>query len=276
MTKVTVSEHGMPMIGLGTFGKQGNVGVDAMLAALDIGYRHIDTAQDYSGNEKDVGEAVVRSRLPREKLHITTKIAHRNLDPAELRTSVKASLDTLQLDYVDLLLIHWPSKDNAVPMSSYLEGLAQCRIDGLAKTIGVSNFTVAQLEQAVGVLGPGALVANQVEVHPFLQNRKVRDAGKRLGLTTVAYMPIAGGAVFGDETILRIAGAHNASPSQISIAWLLHHGVAAIPSSKSSEHLVDNLAAANIKLSSHDVAEIDALDRGQRIINPATISPQWD
>jgi 2,5-diketo-D-gluconate reductase B len=276
MTKVPVSAHGMPMIGLGTFGKQGNVGVDTMLAALEIGYRHIDTAQDYGGNEKDVGAALIRSGLPRQQVHVTTKIAHRNLGRADLRPSVEASLATLQMDYVDLLLIHWPSKDDAVPMSSYLEGLAQCRADGLARTIGVSNFTIAQLEHAIAVLGAGALVANQVEVHPFLQNRKLRAACTRLGITSVGYMPVAGGAVSNDETIVKIAARHNASPSQIAIAWLLHNDVAAIPSSRSPDHLAANLAAANIALSPQEVAAIDALDRGQRIIDPTTIAPHWD
>jgi 2,5-diketo-D-gluconate reductase B len=276
MTTVPVSALGMPMIGLGTFGKQGSVGLEAMLTALEIGYRHIDTAQDYAGNEKDVGEALVRSGLPRDQVHITTKVAHRNLGKAEFLPSVRASLQGLQMDYVDLLLIHWPSKDDAVPMADYLEPLARCRADGLARTIGVSNFTVTQLDHAVDVLGAGALAANQVEVHPFLQNRKVRAACERLGMTTIGYMPVAGGAVFADETIAEIAAHHGASPSQIAIAWLLHNGVAAIPSSRSAKHLADNLAAADISLSPHDAAAIDALDRGQRIIDPPTIAPRWD
>lgn len=276
MTNVPMSQHGMPMIGLGTFGKQGNIGVDAMLAALEAGYRHIDTAQDYGGNEKDVGAAVARSGLPRQQLHITTKIAHRNLGADALRASVEASLEALQLDYVDLLLIHWPSKDDLIPMASYLQGLAQCQADGLARTIGVSNFTVAQLDHAIAVLGAGALAANQVEIHPFLQNRQVRAACERLGVTPVGYMPVAGGAVAADETIGKIAARHNASASQIAIAWLLQSGVAAIPSSRSPQHLIDNLAAATIELSPSDLVALDALDRGQRIIDPASIAPQWD
>jgi 2,5-diketo-D-gluconate reductase B len=276
MPAIPVSNSGMPMIGLGTFGKKGNIGIEAMVTALDLGYRHIDTAQDYGGNEREVGEALVRSGLPREQVHITTKIARRNLFSEHLRQSVEASLQTLQVDYVDLLLIHWPNVDGSIPMTSYLDGLAQCQVDGLAKTIGVSNFTASQLEAAVEVLGRGVLAVNQVELHPFLQNRRVRATCERLAMTPVAYMPIAGGAVFESSTLLDIAAQYNASPSQIAISWLLHKGVGAIPSSTSKQHLADNLDAAGINLSTDDLELIDGLDRHQRIINPAAMAPYWD
>lgn len=265
----------MPMIGLGTMSKQGALGSSEMLAALRLGYRHIDTAQGY-GNEEDVGRAVAESEVPREDIHITTKIAYENLTGSQVRESLRQSLSKLGSRYVDLTLIHWPGPPGAVPMAGYLEELAGCQEDGMTRAIGVSNFSCALLDAAVDVLGEGVIRNNQVEVHPFLQNRRVRAKCNDLGILVTGYMPVAGGEVMDDDTLKGIAARRGVSPSQIAVAWLLGHGVAAIPSSRQAPHLAENVKAGEIKLDADEMSAIDALDRGYRIINPISIAPVWD
>jgi 2,5-diketo-D-gluconate reductase B len=262
-----LDQNQIPMMGLGTFGRTGKEGLEAILSGVEIGYRHLDTAQSYD-TEQVVGEAVRRCGLSRDSLFITTKVAYDNLFPDRFIPSLEASRDTLQVERIDLTLVHWPRREEDLPFSRYMEALAQARDRGLTSLIGVSNFTISHLRLAWEILGPDAIVNNQIEVHPFLQNRKVAALCADAGILVTAYVPLAKGKVSTDPVLAEIAQRHGALPSQIALAWLLHRGIAVIPASSKRENMKSNFDAAAIKLSDEDVAEIDALDRGERIIVP--------
>ena len=264
----------IPSLGLGTFGRTGSEGLDALLAALEVGYRHIDTAQSY-GTEENVGEAVRRSGLPREDIFITTKVADTNLAKSDFMPSVEKSLETLGVDHIDLLLIHWPSHQDAVPFEDYMTALAEAKSRGHARRIGVSNYPVADLERTKALLGPGEISTNQVEVHPYLQSSKLAAYARAEGLPLTAYMPLAKGKVSEDATLNAIAAKHGVTAAAVSLAFLLQEGHVAIPSSSNRGRLVENFAALGVSLSAEEMASIRALDRGTRIIDPDK-APAWD
>ena len=264
----------IPRLGLGTFGRTGEDGQRAIETALELGYRHLDTAQTYD-TEENVGRAIDASRLPRAELFVTTKIADFNLARDRLLPSLRESLDRLALDQADLTLIHWPSHRDAVPFAEYMEELARARELGLARLIGVSNFTISLTDKAVALLGPGAIATNQVELHPYLQNRKLRARCEANGIAVTAYMPLAKGRVTHEPAIRAIAAHHDTSPAAVTLAWLLHQGIIVIPASGRREHMAANLDALSLDLSAEEAATIAALDRGDRMINPAK-SPDWD
>lgn len=264
----------IPNPGFGTFRLEGEVLKESVKSALAAGYRHVDTAQFY-GNEAEVGEALRESDIPREEIFLTTKVWHDRLRPSDLEASVDESLDRLDTPYVDLLLIHWPSPDGEVQMDDYLNALKSLQDAGKAKHIGVSNFTRAQIDQAVDILGEGSLLTNQVEVHPYLQNRELVAHCQERGIEVTAYMPLAVGKVMQDETLKAIATEHDANPAQIALAWIKARGLVTIPSSTKAEHIRSNLAAFDITLSEEEMARIAELDRGERIANP-DFAPAWD
>lgn len=264
----------IPPMGLGTWGRRGREGEEAILAAIGLGYRHLDTAQSY-GTEESVGPAVERSGLTREAVFVTTKIAQANLTRDRLRPSLRESLDRLRMDRVDLTLIHWPSPGDEVPLAEYLEELARAKSEGLTRLIGVSNFTIALLEKAEAILGPGAIACNQVEVHPFLQNRALRAYCASQGITVTAYSPLAKGKVAEDPVLIRIAERHGVIASQAGLAYLLQRGLVVIPASGDPGRLRSNFEAQNVRLSQDELKAIDALDRGERLIAPAN-GPAWD
>lgn len=264
----------IPRLGLGTFGRTGEAGITAIQRALELGYRHLDTAQSYD-TEASVRAAIARSGLPREKVFITTKVADVNLGPADFMPSVEASLRTLGTDQIDLLLIHWPRREEEVPLASYMEALAEVQAAGKARFIGVSNFTIALLERCETLLGAGALATNQVELHPYAQNRALRDFARDRNLLLTAYMPLANGLAFGDPQLVEIAYGHGVAPGAIVLAWLLQHGIAAIPAASSATHLASNRDALSVTLSGAEMASIDKLDRRERIVNPEK-APIWD
>ncbi|MEQ6917527.1 2,5-didehydrogluconate reductase DkgB [Halomonas aquatica] len=264
----------LPNPGLGTFRLKGDTLKQVIHDALAMGYRHIDTAQMYE-NEQDVGAAIAESDVPRESLFLTTKVWHDRLEPASLKASVQESLDRLGTDYVDLLLIHWPSPEDEVPMADYLNALREVQQAGQARHIGVSNFTIAQVDQALDILGPEALLTNQVEVHPFLQNRDVVAHCHSRGLTVTGYMPLAVGKVMEDATLKHIAEDHGVTPAQVALAWTRARGVVTIPSSTRRDHLAGNLSALDLTLSEDELEAIAALERGERIANPG-FAPDWD
>lgn len=264
----------MPNPGFGTFRLEGETLKRSLQTALEIGYRHIDTAQVY-GNEAEVGAAIADSGVSRDELFLTTKVWHENLPPEAFRASVDASLARLGTDHVDLLLIHWPSPGDEVPMADYLTALRQVQLAGKATHIGVSNFTRAQIDRAVEILGPGALLTNQIEVHPFLQNRALIEHCRAHDILVTAFMPLAVGKVMADATLKRIAETHDASPAQVALAWLKGQGIVTFPSSTRPEHIRGNLAAFSLTLSEQEMATIDRLDRGERIADP-DFAPAWD
>jgi 2,5-diketo-D-gluconate reductase B len=271
---VNVRDARIPPLGLGTWLRTGEDGYRAIVAGLELGYRHLDTAQTY-GTEAAIGRALRASGLRREDLFITTKVGDANLARQDFLPSLRQSLDRLNVDAVDLTLIHWPSYRDMVPLSSYMEDLAQAKSLGMTRLIGVSNFPCALLDRAVEVVGAGELVTNQVELHPYLQNRLVRACAARHGMTTTAYMPLAGGRVVHDPVLAHIGARHGESAAVVAVAWLLRHGLVAIPASSRIDHLKANLRARHLDLSDHELDGIDALDRGLRLVNP-TKAPAWD
>lgn len=264
----------IPAIGLGTFRLKDQQVIDSVTTGLELGYRHIDTAQIY-GNEAEVGKAIADSGVARDTLFVTTKIWTENLGRDKLIPSLKESLAKLRMDRVDLTLIHWPAPGDAIPVSAYMEALMDAKAQGLTRAIGVSNFTIAHLKQAIDAVGAAEIATQQIEVHPFLQNRRLAEFTRSQGIHLTAYMPLAYGKVMEDAVLQRIGEAHGVSPAQVSLAWLLQQGYAIIPSSTRRANLESNLRAADIALSATEMDAIAALDRHERLANP-DFAPQWD
>jgi 2,5-diketo-D-gluconate reductase B len=257
-----------PAIGLGTWRLEDVVA--NVRHALDVGYRHIDTAQMY-GNEAEVGEAVAASDVPRDQLLITTEIWRDHAAAADVTRSTEESLRRL-LDHVDLLLLHWPS-DDVAPLEETLTAMDGLRQRGLTRHIGVSNFPADRLREATQ-LAP--VVADQVEHHPYLSVDAIREVATAHDQVVTAYSPIARGAVATDPVIEEVAAAHDATPAQVTLAWLLAQpNTAAIPKSSTSERITENLAAEDLTLTDDERARIDGLARGERQIDPS-FAPAWD
>ncbi|MGK5077004.1 2,5-didehydrogluconate reductase DkgB [Janthinobacterium sp. HLX7-2] len=272
----TNTQHtAIPDIGLGTFRLQGQVVIDSVTTGLDVGYRHIDTAQIY-GNEAEVGQALAASAVKRDDLFVTTKIWIENLQRDKLIFSLKGSLHKLRLEQLDLTLIHWPSPQDAIPVAEYMAALAEAKAQGLTAAIGVSNFTNAQLQQAIDMVGAAQIATQQVEIHPFLQNRKVIDFVRSQGIHITAYMPLAYGKVVVDPVIVAIAAQYGVTPAQVALSWSLQQGFAVIPSSTKRANQEANLHFKRITLSPDDMAQMATLERGERLANPDGLAPQWD
>ncbi len=265
----------IPQIGLGTFRLQGQVVIDSVRNGIEAGYRHIDTAQIY-GNEAEVGQAIADSGVGRDALFVTTKIWIDSLAGDKLIPSLKESLRKLRLERLDLTLIHWPSPGGAVPVGESMAALAEAREQGLTGLIGVSNFSNAHLREAVVAVGAAQIATQQVEIHPFLQNRKVVEFARDQGIHITAYMPLAYGKVVAEPVIARIAERHGATPAQIALAWSLQQGYAVIPSSTRRANLESNLRAGGIALSAEEMAQIAGLERNERLANPDGLAPRWD
>jgi len=264
----------MPQLGMGTFRLKGNVVYKSVTTALEIGYRHIDTAQFYE-NEAEVGQAIRDSGIRRDEVFITTKVWNDHLNKPLFLESVNQSLTKLQTDSVDLLLIHWPSPPNGEPKQEYLGELLKAKERGLTKNIGVSNFTISHLKETMKLIPVGEIFTNQVEVHPYLTNTKLRSFCNEQGIHVTAYMPFAVGKVLKDATIRKIGNNHGVTPAEVVIAWELAYGMATIPSSTKREHLELNLRAKTLQLSSEEISQIDALDCGNRQAVPG-FAPEWD
>ncbi|WP_110665826.1 2,5-didehydrogluconate reductase DkgB [Salinicola halophilus] len=269
-----MTDHLLPQPGLGTYRLKEQAVIDSVTSALELGYRHLDSAQMY-GNETAVGKAIRQSGIDRGELFITTKIWWDQLEPEALTASVEQSLANFGIEWLDLVLIHWPSPGDEVAMATYLEALVQCRRRGLTRHIGVSNFTIAQIDEALALPGGDQIVTNQIEVHPFLANRKLVEHCQAKGIEVTAYMPLAVGRVMEDATLKRIAETHDATPAQIALAWIAARDIIVIPSSTKREHQQSNLEALDIRLSDEEIREIDGLDRGERVANP-DFAPVWD
>ena len=269
-----ITSHGlrMPKLGLGTWRMKGDECREAVERAFSLGYRHIDTAEMY-GNEEDVGRALAGARLPRADIHVTTKVWWENLKPDAMRRSMETSLRKLQTDYVDLYMIHWPAPDMDLPAA--LETLMKLKEEKLAHAIGVCNFPVALLRQAVEEIG-APLAANQIEYHVLLGQGTVLDYLRAHDMALTAYCPIAQGKLANHEELGVIARKHDATPAQIALKWLLDQpGVAAIPKASRRESQIANLEALKITLDDADRAAIAALPKAQRLVNPG-FAPAWD
>jgi 2,5-diketo-D-gluconate reductase B len=266
----------IPAIGLGTMTLMDAVCVQAVEAALRLGYRHVDTAERY-GNEAAVGEGLAQglrsAGLKREDIFVTTKVYHDKLAAADFQRSFDDSLRKLKLAFVDLLLIHWPNP--AVPLAETLGALCQAKRDGRARHVGVANFTTALLDQAMKV-STEPLVTNQIEVHPFLDQGKVLAACRNYGIAVTAYCPLARGKVPGNEVLQRVGEAHGKSSSQIALRYLIEQGIIPIPRTASPDHLAANLAVFDFSLAPAELAEINRLKKPDgRVVNPPH-APRWD
>ena len=262
----------IPAIGLGTWELRGRTCARLVEQALRLGYRHIDTAQVYE-NEREVGEALRASGVPRSEVFITTKVWTSHFAPHDLERSAKESLNKLRLTEVDLLLLHWPNP--RVPLSETLDALAHARKLGLARHVGVSNFTVALMEEAVEKC-PAPLLCNQVEYHPYLDQSRVREACARLDMALVAYSPIAKGRVRKDEALTEIGRAHGKSAAQVCLRWLLQQNVAAIPRTSRLERLSENIELFDFALSDSEMAAISAMGSHEGRLTDHGFSPKWD
>lgn len=265
---------GIPQMGYGTWNRPGDEAYHGVVWALEAGCRHIDTAQGYD-NEQEVARGIRDSGVPRSEIFLTTKVKPENFGPGQVLPSVRQSLDKLQTDKVDLLLLHWPSPHDEYPLEDYIGQFAEVFDVGMATRIGVSNFTRALLDRTIQLLGDRKVTTNQVECHVYMQNRPIVEHCNGLGIPVTAYSPLARGRVVGDPVLERIGKAHGATGEQIALAYLMAKGMIVIPSSGKKERIVSNFAARKIKLTESEVAEIATLDRGMRLVNGAWC-PTWD
>ena len=269
------STHGarIPVVGFGT-SQLGDCG-EIVAKALELGYRHIDTAWKY-GTEKGVGEGLRASPVPREEIFLTTKVSHEYLRTDDFARSVDESLRNLQVDYVDLLHVHWPTIDN-IPLAETMHALAKAKREGKTRHIGVANFNIALVEEAIR-LCPEPLVTLQAEYHPYLDQTKVLAACRRLGLVFTAYCPLARGKLFKDPVIGEIARKRDRSIAQIALRWLFQQGnIAAIPRSANPKHMAESLTIFDFELSAEEMMKLSALKRADgRIANPKGRAPEWD
>jgi diketogulonate reductase-like aldo/keto reductase len=269
------SAHGadIPIIGIGTGGLSENCG-DVIAGALRAGYRHIDTARNY-GTEQAVGEAIRDSRIERNKIFVTTKVSHEDLHVDNFERSTETSLRVLGLDWVDLLLVHWPPSN--ISLQAVMSVLAKMKRRGLTRHIGVANFNIALAHEATQMC-PEPLTALQAEYHPYLDQSKLIEACRRLGLVFIAYCPLARGRVIGDPVIGEIARVKGKTAAQIALHWLVQQdSVVAIPRSSSAFRLMENIDVFDFKLSDDEVTRIEALKRSDgRIANPVGLAPVWD
>ena len=264
----------IPLVGFGTWELRGRLCARIVEQALRLGYRHIDTAEMYD-NEREVGEAVRASGVKRHEVFVTTKIWPSHFASRALERATKDSLVRLRLSEVDLLLLHWPNP--RVPLAETLGALCKVKEMGLTRHIGVSNFTVALIEEAVR-LAAEPLVCNQIEMHPFLDQSKVTAACRAHGMAVIAYSPIARGNAKNDALLTRIARVHGKSAAQVSLRYLVQQDVAVIPRTSKVERLSENLAVFDFELSEAEMAEIRLLARpGGRLVDYAySGSPRWD
>ncbi|MCW3126113.1 MAG: dkgB 2 [Bacteroidetes bacterium] len=265
---LTIGNTTIPKVGLGTYKLTGPDAVKSIEDALQMGYRHIDTAQIY-GNEEEVGKAIKNSGISRDEIFITTKVW-----PADFKgliPAVEQSLKKLQMDRVDLLLLHWPSDDEANKTGAEL--LYEAMRNGYAKNVGVSNFNIEQIEKARQI---APIICNQVEYHPYLSQKKMLFYLKEYDMFLTAYRPLAMGQVAKDEMLLDIAAKHKKTAGQIALRWMVQQpNVVVIPKTTHHERLIENLNIFDFEISEEEMAAIFALNKNERLTNPAT-APKWD
>ena len=264
--------NGIPVLGFGTYPLTGDEAEACVATALELGYRHIDTAQMY-GNEKEVGRAIARSGIPREEFFVVTKVDPSNIDAPRFADSVARSVEALGF-VPDLLLIHWPPPDQQV--EGPVERLMKAKADGMAHAIGISNFTTAQMRRAQQIAG-GKLLCNQVEFHPLLDQSMLLDTAREVGLVLTAYCPLARGKAMQQPIVQQIAQRHGRPASEIVLRWIIQQGVVAIPMTSKRENAASNLNALTFSLSDEEMAAISRLGTRQgRLIEPSWMAGKWD
>ena len=255
----------IPMLGLGTWeNTDPEACAESVATALEMGYRHIDTAQAY-GNEADVGDGLAAADVDREEIFLATKVWIDNLAADDVIETTEASLDRLGVDSVDLMYVHWPSR--TYDAEETLAALNELHADGKIDRIGVSNFEPDQLQEAIEI-SDAPIVANQVECHPFLQQEALREVCADEDVELVAYSPLARGDVLENDTLQEIADAHDASPAQVSLAWLRQQGITAIPKATSETHIRDNWQSLSVTLSDEEIERIESIEQTGRRVDP--------
>lgn len=264
--------NGIPILGFGTYPLSSDEADRAIATALELGFRHVDTAQMY-GNEAEVGRALERSGIARGDLYIVTKVDPGNIGADRFVASVERSIAHLG-GPVDLLLIHWPPPDKHFDRAVDL--LIEAKDRGFTKSIGVSNFTIAMMQRAQKRAG-NALIANQVEFHPLIDQSRVREEGERLGVTLMAYCPLGRGEVMKSKVIQEIGYKLKRPASEVALAWILQQNVVAIPMTTKRENAASNLRALDLVLSQADMDAITQVSKGnRRLISPSGWAPKWD
>ena len=249
-------------LGLGTWQNEGENCAESVKIALEMGYRHIDTAQIY-GNEKQVGDGIMASDVERDQIFLASKVWIDQLSSEDVVSSTKESLEKLQTDYVDLMYVHWPSGDYSPEES--LEALQELKDRGLINNIGVSNFEIPHLGEALETVD---VYANQVEMHPLLPQDELREFCEENDVELVAYSPLARGEVFNVREIQEVAEKHGVSEAQVSLAWVRQKGAVPIPKASGREHIVDNFESQDLELDDEDMEKIDSIRGEERMVDP--------
>ena len=274
MNSIDANGASIPAIGLGTWTLKGRACSELVEHALAVGYRHVDTAAAY-GNEEDVGAGIRASGISRDDIFLTTKVWPSDLAPADFMKSAEASLKRLGLDQVDLLLIHWPNPE--IPLKGTVEALNKARREGLTRHIGVANFTTGLLAEARG-LSEAPLVCDQVEYHPYLDQRKVLETCRAAGMAMVSYCPLhRGGDLLEERAVKETAAAHGVTPGQVVLRWhVQQEGVVAIPRTSKKERLAENIGIFGFALTEAEMRAISALSGKNSRLCDFDFSPEWD
>ena len=271
-----VTAHGakIPAIGFGTWPMRGEECVRAVAAALEAGYRHVDTASGY-GNEREVGEAIRASGVPREEIFVTTKIGPSDLAEGVMQRAAATSLANLGMEEVDLILIHWPSR--TLPTADAIRTLNDVKRRGMARHIGVSNFTTKLLAEAWKATKE-PIVTNQCEYHPHLNQDRLIAACRARGMAFTSYAPVGRGEVLRDPTVRSIAERLGKTPAQVVLRWhIQQNGVVAIPKSAKPARIRENFQVFDFALKAEDMVEISGLSRPTgRVVDPSDVAPGWD
>ncbi|MBD3237036.1 MAG: aldo/keto reductase [Candidatus Eisenbacteria bacterium] len=270
MEQIELRGRTVPALGLGTWRLTGTEARRAIAAALEIGYRHIDTARRYE-NEREVGAAIAEAAVPRSELFLTTKVWWEDLHAQDLRQSVAASCEALRTDYLDLVLIHWPNF--SLPLKEPISAMERLAQEGVIHLIGVSNFPPDLLRGAIAV---GPVACDQVEYHPYLGQLELLDICQEHDLMLTAYAPIARAKVLEEPRLQQIGRKYDKDPIQVTLRWLLQQErVAAIPKAADPQHLRSNFDVFDFELEEDEMLQIHGLRRGERLIDPG-FAPQWE
>jgi 2,5-diketo-D-gluconate reductase B len=255
------SGYSMPVLGLGTWQLVGSTCERIVRQAVELGYRHIDTAELYE-NEREIGRAIADA--DRSTLFITSKVSSANLRTDDVIASCRGSLDRLGTDYLDLYLIHWPNDD--IPIEQTMEGMQYLMQEGMVRSVGVSNFDVGRMQEAMAA-SDVPICNNQVEYHPYRPRREIPQFCREHGITLTAYCPLAKGRVLNEPVLTRIGRRHGKSAAQVSLRWLRQKGAIVIPKASSVEHLKANMDLDGWELSADQMQEIDDIGVEARIVD---------
>ena len=270
METVEVQDVEIPALGFGTWELSTQEAEEGTRHALELGYRHVDTAQMYQ-NEEGVGRGIRESRVAREEVFLTTKVWYDELTPDQVRQNIEERLRLLDTEYVDLLLIHWPNE--RVDLAQTLETFFELQEEGKIRHAGVANFPPDLMAES---LEYGPLLTDQVEFHPYLDQPTLTDMAVEEDFMVTAYSPLAHGRAVNDEVLGNIGAEHGKSAAQVALRWLIQQEkVAAIPRSSDPDHREENVQVGDFELSDEEMERVRGLDRNGRIIDPS-FAPAWE